>query len=176
MYLEAVSFKLALNLIFDLEANGLSCTYLKVDLWDLYTGVRQKKIFKSLTEAKAFFTETYVGYTLSDRAGSIVGIEVFRTSGTFDFSIGINGDDIVGTTYRLYQSRTYDSARNESFQRVTDFQLSNAQAIVDSYRDIYLRFIDPYSTIYAFIYAKPGYFRHTTAFEAERLKIMNKEI
>jgi hypothetical protein len=176
MYLEAVSFKLALNLIFDLEANGLSCTHLKVDLWDLYTGVRQKKIFKTLTEATTFFTETYAGYTLSDRAGSIVGIEVFRTSGTFDFSIGINGDDIVGTTYKLYQSKTYDSFRNQSFQRVTDFQLSNAQSIIDTYREIYFRFIDPYSTIYAFIYAKPGYFRHTTAFEAERLKIMNKEI
>ena len=173
MYLEAITYKLALNFLTDASVGEASVTSLKLDFYDVYTGKHEKYNYIDLAEAVKEFNETYTAYQLSDKAGFIVGVESFTVNYSLGYSLGISTRDVIGNY--VVTTSSNDKA-SDYLKRITDFQKSAVEQKVIEYRNNYFPFIDPYSTIYAFIYARPGYFKHTTALDRERIRIMNKQI
>ena len=80
MYLEAITYKLALNFLTDASVGEASVTSLKLDFYDVYTGKHEKYNYIDLAEAVKEFNETYTAYQLSDKAGFIVGVESFTVN------------------------------------------------------------------------------------------------
>jgi hypothetical protein len=120
------------------------------------------------------YLATYEGYQLSDRAGSLVSIESFLvTFNALGYTLGISARDVLGDYVLTVISNDKFS---EYLKRITDFQKFAVEDKIKEYNIEFLPFIFPYPTIYAFIYAKPGYFRHTSDLERDRIRIMNKQI
>ncbi len=173
MYLEAISYKLALNFLTDVSVGAASVSSIKLDFYSVSTGKHEKYNYIDLAEAVKEFNDTYSGYQLSDKAGFIVGVESFTVDYALGYSLSISSRDVIGNY--VLTTNSNDKA-SDYLKRITDFQKSAVEQKIIEYRNNYFPFIDPFSTIYAFIYAKPGYFKHTTVLNRERIKIMNKQI
>ncbi len=174
MYLEAITYKLALNFLTDVSVGDANVTSIKVDFYDIASGKREKYNYATLSEMVDEFKATYEGYQLSDRAGALVSIESFLvTYDSLGYTLDISARDVLGDYVLTVGSNDKFS---EYLKRITDFQKFAVEDKIKEYNLYFLPFIFPYPTIYAFIYAKPGYFKYTSDLERDRIRIMNKQI
>lgn len=182
MYLEAISYKLGLNLISDLGAIGVVPDNIRLDYYlvnsagyGLGNGLHTKKIISDFSTAKNDFT-AYANYMNSDRSGSTVGVEVITgTVNLFNYSMTIRIYDILGN-YTVNYSFASDVQRSEEINRAIDFHRLSVESLINSYKSEYTPFVTLFPTIYAFIHAVPGYYNLTELLEAKRQIIMNKRI
>ena len=182
MYIEAISYKIGLNLISDLGANGVAPDSIRLDYYlvnsagyGLTPGLHNKKSFASFSTAKSEFT-SYANYMNSDRSGYSVGVEAITgTVNLFNYSVTIRIYDILGN-YTVNYSFTSDVQRTEEINRAIDFHRLSVESLINSYKSEYTPFVTLFPTIYAFIDAVPGYFNLTQLLEAKRQIIMNKRI
>jgi hypothetical protein len=183
LYLEAISYKLGLNFIYDLQSIGVVPTDISMDFYWVNSagygfapGVHTKRRFISFAAARSFFNSTYPTYITSDMAGSSVGVEyVAGTLQIFNFEATIRIIDILNG-FTVNYSFPADVQRTAEIDRSIDFHRQSVTSLINSYKSEYNPFVTLFPTIYAFIYSDPGYFNLTELLEARRQTIMNKSI
>jgi hypothetical protein len=182
VYLEAISYKLGLNLISDLGAIGVVPDSIRMDYYlvnsagyGLTPGLHNKKSFSSFSAAKTE-NSNYVSYMNSDRSGYSVGVEAITGAiNLYNYNASIRIYDILGN-YTVSYSFPSDVQRTEEITRAIDFHRLSVESLINSYKSEYTPFVTLFPTIYAFIHAEPGYYNLTQLLEAKRQIIMNKRI
>lgn len=173
MYLEAITYKLALNFLTDISLGDANVNSIKVDFYDVVSGKREKYNYIDLSEMIDEYNSTYNGYQLSDRSGYLVSVESFSVNYTLGYNLSISARDVLGDYVLTVSSNDKTS---DYLKRITDFQKSAVENKIKEYHLNFAPFIFPYPSIYAFIYARPGYFRNTSELERDRARIMKKQI
>lgn len=182
MYIEAISYKLALNFIYDLTSIGVVPEDISMDFYWVNSagfgfapGVHTKRRFNSFSSAKSN-NSAYNNYISSDIGGNSVGVEYVAGSlQIFNFTASIRIIDILNG-YSINYSVPVDIQRTEEINRAIDFHKQSVESLINSYKSEYEPFVTLFPTIYAYIYSEPGYFNLTELLEAKRKVIMNKRI
>jgi len=183
LYLEAISFKLGLNFIYDLQSIGVVPTDISMDFYwvnsggyGLAPGIHTKRRYTTFALAKSYFNSTYPIYFTSDQAGSSVGVEYISGSlQIFNFTATIRIIDILNG-FTVNYTFPGDVQRTAEIDRAIDFHRQSVTSLINSYKSEYNPFVQLFPTIFAFIYSDPGYFNLTELLEARRQAIMNKSI
>lgn len=182
MYLEAISYKLGLNFVYDLTSIGVVPDEIGMDFYWVNSagygfapGSHIKKKFSSFASAKSY-RSTYTTYISSDRSGYSVGVEYVSGSlQIFNFSASVKIMNVLNG-YTVTYTFPADVQRTEEITRAIDFHKQSVERLINSYKSEYEPFVTLFPTIYAFIYSTPGYFNLTELLEAKRQTIMNKRI
>lgn len=182
MYLEAISYKLALNFIYDLNSIGVEPSDISMDFYWVNSagygfapGVHTKRRFSSFSSAKSY-NSNYSTYITSDIGGNSVGVEYIAGSlQIFNFTASIRIQDILNG-YSINYTVPGDVQRTEEITRAIDFHKQSVESLINSYKSEYNPFVTLFPTIYAYIYSDPGYFNLTELLNAKRQTIMNKRI
>lgn len=182
MYLEAISYKLALNFIYDLNSIGVDPSDISMDFYWVNSagygfapGVHTKRRFNSFSSAKSY-NSNYSNYITSDIGGNSVGVEYIAGSlRIFNFTASIRIQDILNG-YSVNYTIPGDVQRTEEIARAIDFHKQSVESLINSYKSEYNPFVTLFPTIYAYIYSDPGYFNLTELLNAKRQTIMNKRI
>jgi hypothetical protein len=183
VYLEAISYKLGLNFIYDLNSIGVVATSINMDFYWVNSagygfapGVHTSKNFHTFESAKSNYNSTYPTYINSDKSGSTVGVQyVAGTLQIFDFQASIVIINVLGS-YQINYTFPANIQLTPQIQSYIDFHRQSVVGLINTYKAEYEPFVTLYPTIYAFIYADPGYFNLTDMLEAKRRIIMNKRI
>lgn len=183
MYLEAISYKLGLNFLYDLNSIGVVATSINMDFYWVNSGgygfapgMHTSRNFNSFESAKSNYTSTYPTYINSDRSGSSVGIQyVAGTLQIFDFQASIVIINILGS-YQINYTVPSNIQLTPQIQSYIDFHRQSVAGLINTYKAEYDPFVTLFPSIYAFIYADSGYFNLSEMLEAKRLIIMNKRI
>ena len=182
MYLEAISYKLGLNFVYDLTSIGVVPDDISMDFYWVNSagfgfapGVHTKRKFSSFASAKSY-NSTYTNYISSDIGGNSVGVEYVAGSlQIFNFSASIRIINVLNG-YTVNYSYPADVQRTAEITRAIDFHKQSVESLINSYKSEYDPFVTLFPTIYAYIYSNPGYFNLTELLEAKRQTIMNKRI
>jgi hypothetical protein len=183
VYLEAISYKLGLNFIYDLSSIGIDAERISLDFhwvnsagYGFSPGVHAKKTFQSFSLAKSNYTSTYRLYKTNDMGGYSVGVEcVEGTVSAFNFSAKIRILNILNS-YIINYAFPVDVQRTTEIDRAISMHKTSVENLINSYKIEYEPFITLFPTIYSYIYSDPGYFNLTSLLEIKRQIIMNKHI
>lgn len=183
MYLEAISYKLGLNFLHDLNSIGVVATSINMDFYWVNSagygfapGMHVSKNYNTFEAAKSNYTSTYPTYINSDKSGSTVGIQyVTGTLQIFSFQASIVIINVLGS-YQINYTVPANIQLTPQIQTYIDFHKQSVEGLINNYKAEYEPFVSLFPTIYAFIYSDPGYFNLTELLNAKRLIIMNKRI
>lgn len=183
MYLEAISYKLGLNFIYDLNSIGINAENISLDFhwvnsigYGFSPGVHTKKTFQSFSLAKSYYDSTYHLYKTSDIGGYSVGVEYIEGSVVvFNFFVKIRILNILNN-YIINYTFPVDVQRNAEIDRAISMHKSSVENLINNYKIEYEPFITLFPTIYSYIYSDPGYFNLTNLLEIKRQIIMKKYI
>jgi hypothetical protein len=183
VYLEAISYKLGLNFMYDLNSIGVNIENTSLDFhwvnsagYGFSPGVHSKKSFQSFSSAKSYYNSTYSLYKTSDMGGSSVGVEYIQGNVfAFNFSANIRILDILNN-YIINYTIPVDVQRTEEINRSIAMHKASVENLINNYKVEYEPFITFFPTIYAYIYTNPGHFNFTELLEIKRQIIMNKRI
>jgi hypothetical protein len=182
VYLEAISYKLGLNFIYDLTSIGVVPDDISMDFYWVNStgygfspGIHEKRKFINFSSAKSN-NSSYAYYFNSDRSGYSVGVEYISGSlQIFNFSASIKIINVLNG-YSVTYVVPSDVQRTEEITRAIDFHKQSVESLINSYKSEYEPFVTLFPSIYAFNYSDPGYFNLTELLNAKRHTIMNKSI
>lgn len=170
MIVEALSFKIALDLLRYLKKNRIVTTGIKLTFWDRLT--HEFITFDDVDKMSAYFD---VQYKFIDDCtlGALCSIEVFQgTSNLYDFTTQYTASNITGS-YKLTAGSQYDRERNDQRSILTTRQVAFINQAIADYLKFYNEIKRIYVTgIYSPCYALPGWSQGTLHLNKLKLNLL----
>lgn len=172
MIVEALSFKLVLDLLQYLKKNRIYASDIKVMFWNRTNS--EFTTFNTVEDMASYFSTQY---RIVDNCilGPLCSIEVFSaTSDLYDFTTEYNVTNVTGT-YKLTSGSQYDRQRNSQRSILTNRQISFINQSIEEYLKYYRELKRIYVTgIYSPCYAEPGWSEGTGYLNSLRISLLGK--
>ena len=157
---EAISFKLGLNLLETFRKSKLTATNIRVDFYDKDTATHEYLTFANLAEYKAFFETNYLRVDWCE-LGDISSIQsMLLRSNVYDFTTTYTLSNII-TNYTLNSGRDYDLQRDLMRQTLQNRQIAEINDYINLYLESWRIMSFAYPRVYSPCYAEPGWSEQT---------------
>lgn len=174
MIIEALSFKLILDFLTNLDKNGLHTSNIKVRFWDRF---RYEFItYQNILEMSSFFSLKY-SYIDNCVLGNLCSLQFFEAnSSLYDFETQYKAIDITGS-YKLITGSSFDIQRNPQRSIFTTRQTSLINLSVSEYLKYLNEITGIYTTgLYSPCYAKPGWSQGTSYLKMLREGLLGNQL
>lgn len=174
--IEAITFKLGLNLLETFRKSQLDASNIRVDFYDKDTGTHEYVTFANLTEYNTFFLQNYqrIDWCV---LGDLSGIQsMYLTSNVYNFTTTYTLSNILDN-YSLQFGRDYDIQRDLLRKTLQDRQIAAINDYIALYLSIWRRLAYAYPRIYSPCYAEPGWSEQTgIVFNLKQYLYLNSDL
>lgn len=158
--IEAISFKLGLNLLNTFSKSKLTARNIRVDFYDKDTNTHEYLTFANLAEYNSFFLENYqrVDWCV---LGDLSGIQsMYLTSEVYNFTTTYTLSNVLDN-YTLQSGRDFDLQRDLLRQTLQNRQIAAINEYINLYLTSWRRLSYAYPRVYSPCYAEPGWSEQT---------------